>query len=44
MLTDRVITVGGFAVMGVCLLLIAYQNVVLGRLLAEVATLIVKTH
>jgi hypothetical protein len=39
-MTDRLITMAGFTIMGLCLLLIAYQNIVLGRMLADTQALI----
>lgn len=41
---EQFILIIGFGFMAVCLLLIAYQNVVIARIAAEITALSVRTH
>jgi hypothetical protein len=43
-MADRLLLVVGFGVMGITLAFVAYQTVLLGRMVEHVATLIVRTH
>jgi hypothetical protein len=43
-MTDRWLLVVGYGVMGLCLSCIAYQTVLVSRMLERIAALIVATH
>jgi uncharacterized membrane protein len=44
MFTDRVVTIVGFVIMTLGLIVIAYQNVRIAQIAAELGALIVRTH
>lgn len=44
MLTDRIVTIVGFVIMLLGLVVIAYQNVRIASMAAELGALILKTH
>ncbi len=44
MFTDRIVTIVGFVIMLLGLVVIAYQNVRIASIAAELGALIIKTH